>query len=474
MFSTFRLKILVWCALVLFPCCTFDASGLKNTASANCGNSRLDPGETCDGMQLDAQTCETLGYLGGTLACAADCRSFNTSSCTAPVCGDGVKEGSEVCDGAALGDETCATQGFFGGILLCAADCRSFDTSSCTQCGNGVLDAGETCDGSQLDGKTCQNLGFFTGELACMPNCKGMDIRNCTNCGNEILDINEVCDGTAGIGETCLDRGCRSGAVTCASDCGSLVFAGCYAGHDEDADGLDDNCDNCPSVFQPQQNQANNDSDEIGDACEAPLDPLLVGGLRLFEPFTAPSPTWKTYNGNWSNGSDEVTGEKDLSGAGTYYYDSSLPAHGYSAEATFYFTSDPSDLDINPYAAVVFGVQLNGIGGTLSDGWACAWQRKENKLSLLKFETVRWNEQSSQSVNTSAGNNQWRRLRADVSTNSIACSYTDETMAPSDPPARLTHQNTSAVNGYAGLRINSTRAVFTSFVKYQSLPGTTK
>ena len=37
-------------------------------------------------------------------------------------------------------------------------------------------------------------------------------------------------------------------------------------GHDEDGDGLDDNCDNCPTYYNlvPE----NSDSDDIGDACE--------------------------------------------------------------------------------------------------------------------------------------------------------------------------------------------------------------
>lgn len=455
--------------LLLLSACAFDTSGLKRQTPVTCGNGMLDDGEVCDGDDLNQKTCESLGYLGGTLACAADC-TLDTRACTEPTCGDGSREGFEVCDGADLNGETCQSQGFSSGILLCAADCRSFDTSSCSLCGNGQLDEGETCDGEELGDKSCESLGFFTGTLACLPTCRGLDTRNCTNCGNDRLDINEVCDGTAGIDETCLDHGCRSGTVTCAADCGSLNLSGCYAGHDEDGDGLDDNCDNCPSVVNASQ--ANADNDQIGDDCEALSNPTLVGNLLFFEPFTTSSSTWKKESGNWAVSGDAATGSGNTLGYGNYYLDSpTLPAHGYSVETTFYFTSDPGDLDFNPYAAVVFGWKMDGPFGALSDAWACAWKRRENKLSVLRYETAGWSEKASNSVTSSAGNNQWRRLRADVSAGGITCSYTDETST--SPPVVINYSNASATNGKVGLRINDTSAVFTSFVVYQASTGTT-
>jgi hypothetical protein len=50
-----------------------------------------------------------------------------------PVCGNGTIENPEVCDGSNLGGETCESQGFpGGGTLACAANCLSFDTSGCS------------------------------------------------------------------------------------------------------------------------------------------------------------------------------------------------------------------------------------------------------------------------------------------------------------------------------------------------------
>lgn len=48
------------------------------------------------------------------------------------VCGDGVAEDNEVCDGADLAGATCeALDGFVGGTLACAADCSGYDSSAC-------------------------------------------------------------------------------------------------------------------------------------------------------------------------------------------------------------------------------------------------------------------------------------------------------------------------------------------------------
>lgn len=58
------------------------------------------------------------------------------SGCGGATCGDGVLGGSEVCDGSALNGETCESQGFSPeGTLACASDCASLDTSGCVDSG---------------------------------------------------------------------------------------------------------------------------------------------------------------------------------------------------------------------------------------------------------------------------------------------------------------------------------------------------
>jgi len=68
-----------------------------------------------------------------------------------PICGDGAAKGKEECDGADLAGQTCQSLGFASGSLACNSDC-SFDTSGCgggaAVCGDDVLDGAEECDGT--------------------------------------------------------------------------------------------------------------------------------------------------------------------------------------------------------------------------------------------------------------------------------------------------------------------------------------
>jgi len=49
---------------------------------AGCGDGVMDAGEACDGADLGAATCQSLGFAGGTLACAGNC-TLDTSGCAA-------------------------------------------------------------------------------------------------------------------------------------------------------------------------------------------------------------------------------------------------------------------------------------------------------------------------------------------------------------------------------------------------------
>jgi cysteine-rich repeat protein len=65
----------------------------------DCGNNAVEGSETCDGTDLAGETCETLGWGGGTLGCASDCAGFDETACTPPAgCGDGVRADPEECD----------------------------------------------------------------------------------------------------------------------------------------------------------------------------------------------------------------------------------------------------------------------------------------------------------------------------------------------------------------------------------------
>jgi cysteine-rich repeat protein len=77
----------------------------------NCGNGVVEDGEACDdGNQVDDLTC------------SADCQSY---------CGDGVLDEllGEACDGADFGDQTCESLGYGPGSLACQS--CVVDSSGC-------------------------------------------------------------------------------------------------------------------------------------------------------------------------------------------------------------------------------------------------------------------------------------------------------------------------------------------------------
>lgn len=97
----------------------------------DCGNNRLDPGEQCDGTASTSFTCQDFCFTGGVLGCTEACQ-IDLSLCTGdlPTCADGVKDCGEDCDGEDLGGQSCETLGFAGGSLACSGTC-AFDVSGC-------------------------------------------------------------------------------------------------------------------------------------------------------------------------------------------------------------------------------------------------------------------------------------------------------------------------------------------------------
>ncbi len=226
--------------------CTFDLDDCDATEPI-CGNAVLEAGEQCDRGQLDGATCESLGFMGGQLGCLEEC-VYNTSNCVGdvPACGDGVVGGLEDCDGLDLNGDTCQSLGFDSGTLHCGPDCV-FDMSACVtlQCGNGMLDPNEQCDGALLNGESCLSLGFDGGTLSCTNGCT-FDETGCfvNLCGNGLIDATEECDGNNLAGQTCQTLGFDTGTLACQANC-TLDTSGCsvilcgdgLVGAGEDCDG---------------------------------------------------------------------------------------------------------------------------------------------------------------------------------------------------------------------------------------------
>jgi hypothetical protein len=154
-----------------------------------CGDEIIDPGEECDGRNLAAQTCSTIGFAGGTLACTASC-ALDPAACHN--CGNGQVDPDEACDGADLGGADCAALGFSGGALACAADCM-LDAAGCSTCGNSLAEGGEACDGADLRALDCAALGYAAGPLACAADCT-RDESACVPYDTYSLDFDGVDD----------------------------------------------------------------------------------------------------------------------------------------------------------------------------------------------------------------------------------------------------------------------------------------
>ncbi|MBU1511936.1 hypothetical protein KKD52_16400, partial [Myxococcota bacterium] len=110
----------------------------------SCGDNFIDPGETCDGLELGGATCASLGHynIQGTLRCSALC-TFDLEEC-GPRCGDENVDiaYNEECDGPNLHGQSCQTMGYAGGTLTCGDGCR-FDAGGCTSvCGNDLRETG--------------------------------------------------------------------------------------------------------------------------------------------------------------------------------------------------------------------------------------------------------------------------------------------------------------------------------------------
>jgi hypothetical protein len=72
----------------------------------------------------------TVALVGGLALLVTAAFVVPAAAARKPVCGNGIAEGTEECDGADLRSQTCESVGFAGGTLSCAQNC-TFETSNC-------------------------------------------------------------------------------------------------------------------------------------------------------------------------------------------------------------------------------------------------------------------------------------------------------------------------------------------------------
>jgi hypothetical protein len=229
-----------------------DTTGADESSSTGpvilCGNAMIDAPEECDGANLNAMDCASLGFTGGTLVCTPQC-IFDKSMCTSPSCGDMNVDPGEECDcgqqgvnctAAQLGNAVCTSLpspnggNYSAGTLACnSPGSCSFNKAACTYCGDAVKNGPEVCDAADLGGQSCQTQGFAGGSLSCSPTCT-FQTGGCTNCGNGNVDANEQCDGGNFGGKTCASQDPNKfagGTLSCSGGCDSVSTAGCNSGN---------------------------------------------------------------------------------------------------------------------------------------------------------------------------------------------------------------------------------------------------
>jgi hypothetical protein len=181
--------ILCLCALAaIIACGTVESADPVDAGSspaepdampASCGNGVRDPGENCEGNDLGTDTCERLGFPGGTLSCTSAC-DLDSSACMVPLsCGNGAIDGDDQCEDGNLSGATCLSLGYISGDLRCGGGCR-YDVSGCSNCGNDTIDPGEVCDRENLGTATCASVGSFSGGRLACDACDAFDTSGCT------------------------------------------------------------------------------------------------------------------------------------------------------------------------------------------------------------------------------------------------------------------------------------------------------
>ncbi len=184
-----------------------------------CGNTVVEPGETCDPPGSCPSSCNDGN------PCTADALVGNAATCTA------------ACTATAI--TTCV-----GGDGCCPTGCNANTDSDCTPvCGNSVVEAGETCDppascpATCFDGIACTEDLLQGSSLTCDVTCAYPEILTCAHgdgccvsgcnanqdddcpavCGNGVLEPGEACDD----GGTVPGDGCDE---TCHAEGGPTVF----------------------------------------------------------------------------------------------------------------------------------------------------------------------------------------------------------------------------------------------------------
>jgi hypothetical protein len=135
-----------------FSCGYDDSYGPDGFADPRCN----EEGYSCTEVPAGGE----VNYCCGDFSCEG---AENSNSCAvdcgpAPVCGDAIIESPEVCDGSELGGNTCTSLGYGDGTLACGSDCQSFDIGGCAPPSCGAPNA-ECSSNDQCCSGKCRSKG---------------------------------------------------------------------------------------------------------------------------------------------------------------------------------------------------------------------------------------------------------------------------------------------------------------------------
>jgi hypothetical protein len=148
--------------------------------------------------------------------------------------------------------------------------------------------------------------------------------------------------------------------------------------HDEDGDGIDDHCDNCPADANPEQTDS--DGDGVGDACDP--HPGASDRIVAFEPFVSDAAwtpvTGALFGGTWQQGVDEYDQADPLNGLNVVALSTleSLQYPSVEAVVVALPRSDGGDFA----AGVVLNLAASGSGRALIE---CGYSVTSGAPSLL-------------------------------------------------------------------------------------------
>jgi hypothetical protein len=204
-----------------------------------CGNGVLDAGEVCDGAVLPDVDCDFLGLGGGTLGCASDCLSLDTTACNAAPGASQPPTGDLCSDSCAFAMDGLCDDGGVG------ATTDSCDLGTdCSDCGYRIAPAVDTgladtgLDDTGLDDTgappptvvigsgtaTCNNACPTAGDGVCDDGGPGSALdhcdlgADCADCGDRGTVVNPPAGGGSTGGGT-TGGGTTGGTATCSDTC---------------------------------------------------------------------------------------------------------------------------------------------------------------------------------------------------------------------------------------------------------------